>query len=491
MFVFAGLVLLLVASKLQDCLLENCEISKALELDVVEPIDYALKYFLYKRFCGDLKAATLLVLGAPRDNPYATLIVGRSTSHDNMFQLTLTVRNTLLRGVSEDIANKFFENKFNFRELSQLSNLTREEEIRDVMVNVWSMDSVILAKLYYFIESRTIPLGNVIPELKYVAERGEKYAHILLGYAYLYGIGVEKDLDKALEHFWSGRSDRNPSALTGIGRVMMDEECRDDESSINAFKLALTEGNDAEANFCLFLLIDKNNTTEFDQHGYLRNAAYAGYLPAVHQFALHYADQKFYEASNHSLMSVTQFHPTFLELDSKAVKAYLSKNYKKALMIYLFLAEFNLQTALKNAVYILENHDCIDNRDMILFSIYDSLAQSQAEYHRHLGDCYYYGKGVEQSYTQAVSSYLASRKLSSESAYNLAYMYENGLGVPRNLYQALHTLDRYLNKERTYLVRFYALARIYIKIALCVHYIATTVLAIVLISISTAYVFKK
>lgn len=489
MFAFTCLILLSAASKLQVCLLEDCDVHQAFELDAVEPIDYALKYFLHKRFGNDLTTASLLILGAPKENPYATLIVGRSNSYDNMFQLTQSVRNAMLKRVSEGIANMFFENKFNFRELSLLSSLSRED-VRDVLVNVWTMDRTVLSRFYYLLESRTIPLGKAVSELRYMAEKGEKYAHILLGYVYLYGIDVVKDLDRALEHFWSGRSDGSPAALTGIGRVMMDEEYKDEKNAINAFRLALGEGNDPEANFCLFLLTDRSSEAEFDQHGYLSNAAYSGYLPAVYRFALHYAEQRFYDASNHSLMSVTQFHPMFLELDSKAVQAYMSKHYKKALMIYLFLAEFNLPSALKNAVYILERYNCIENRDAILFSIYDSLAQLQTEYHKQLGDCYYYGRGVEQSYTRAVSSYLASRKLSNESAYNLAYMYECGLGVPQNFYQALHTLKRYLNNERTYLVRFYALARIYIKIVLCVHYV-TTLLAIVLVSISTAYIFKK
>jgi len=55
-----------------------------------------------------------------------------------------------------------------------------------------------------------------------------------------------------------------------------------------------------------------------------------------------------------------------------------------------------------------------------------------------LGDLYYYGQGVTQSYPQAVTWYRKGADAGSAHAMaNMGYMYENGYGVGKDLQQAL------------------------------------------------------
>lgn len=55
-----------------------------------------------------------------------------------------------------------------------------------------------------------------------------------------------------------------------------------------------------------------------------------------------------------------------------------------------------------------------------------------------LGDCYYYGNGVEQNYTQAIKWYhKAANQGNTKAQYNLGWCYQNGFGVEKDYINAL------------------------------------------------------
>jgi len=55
-----------------------------------------------------------------------------------------------------------------------------------------------------------------------------------------------------------------------------------------------------------------------------------------------------------------------------------------------------------------------------------------------LGDCYFYGKGVQQDYSEALRWYRdASGGGPCEAAFNVASMYEKGQGVPQDYDEAI------------------------------------------------------
>jgi len=56
-----------------------------------------------------------------------------------------------------------------------------------------------------------------------------------------------------------------------------------------------------------------------------------------------------------------------------------------------------------------------------------------------IGECYYYGHGVEQDYEVAIGQYMKASALGfNEATYQVAHMYENGQGVAQDYTQAMH-----------------------------------------------------
>ena len=55
-----------------------------------------------------------------------------------------------------------------------------------------------------------------------------------------------------------------------------------------------------------------------------------------------------------------------------------------------------------------------------------------------IGDCYYYGRGVDKSYEKAVEYYrIGADKGNAYAQYSLGYCYEQGQGVKSNRYRAI------------------------------------------------------
>lgn len=481
------------ASELEKCLFDECNIAKAKEMPLVDPIDLSIKYFLTKTIDGNKTDALVSALISNINNDYTSLLISRSLDQEGGFKISKVTKNVLLRNVGYQIAKKFYHNKYMFKDPILLSNLNSKSDIKDILINVWTMDEVVLVKFYYLLESRLLNLKDMIKPLEFLVKKKQTYANIILGNCYLYGMGVEQNLDKALEYFYAGKSNKSDvSALVGIGRVMMERKSHTKEEIIQVFKEALAYASDAEANYYLFLLTqDDDDSKIFDEYNYLRDSAYAGYLPAVYKYSIVYANSNFIDASNSSLMSVTQFYPKFQELETKAIEAYQCKRYAQAAIIFLYLSEFNLSNAVVNAIFILEKHNCLDDSDRILLEKYNVLAQTNPKYFTKVGDMYYYGKGAPQSYVDAFSFYLAAKKNSDEGAYNLAYMYEHGLGVPRNLQQAAKIIKKYVTTDTAYLVYYYALFRVYFKIIVANMYIVSAFATLILGFGTSFFVYKS
>lgn len=459
-------------------------------MDIEEPIDYALKYFVLKRFKKDTEKAVFTLLDAPEDNLYCNMILVRSGDIDNYLDIPLSSKNHILQELGAGVADLFFKNKYDFRDLIVLEKAVPPREINDVVKNVWTCDPWVVSKFFIFIETRDIKLENVVDEVMYLAKKGDKQANYLLGAMHLHGIGVERDLDAALEYFWFSGSEESPQSYIGIARVYMDEEHLNEPSAINNLRIALKSGTNPEASYCLHLLTEANSQKGQKGVEYLKAAAYSGYLPAVYKFGVYLTKNNAIEASNTSLNSVMVFHPEMLRYDMLAYECFLKGDYRKALLIYMFLSEFNLPSAIRNAIYLLEKYRLIEHQDALICDIFKELAKTDPKYNKNIGDCYFHGNGVKKSYISAFASYLSSRKFSEEGAYNTAVMYERGLGVPRNLYEAKRIISKYLYNESSYLVRFYSLLRINLKILLYHHYVISTLGILTAVSFSSLFFVK-
>lgn len=454
-------------SEMNKELFDNGNIEKALEMDIKEPIDYALKYFLIKQFKQNTEEAIFTALSAPEDNEFILMLTARSNPQNGKLYLPQNVRISLLKEIAERVSNSFYENKYNFRELVSIQSTETKIDSMDVLKNLKGRDSIIIAKFFYYIDSRVYLLKNVINELKYLASKKDKMAYCFLGQAYLTGTGVEKDLDMAFEYFWAGQDGNRAASLLGIGKILMEPEYKNIPGAISAFKLANSATHDAEIDFRLHILTE--NDKNYEESELLKKAAISGYLPAVQKYTNFYLDQGLNDSAEYSLMSITQYAPFFIKYDEMAFEAYIQKNYKKSCLLYLFLSEFNLKVPIDNCVYLMENHKIFSNQDTLLFDMYKVLSLTNPVYNKKLGDCYFYGNGVEKSLESAFHSYLASKQYSTAGAYCTAYMYEQGIGVAKNLFEAKRIITKNMDRESLYLVKFYSLLRINFKIAISHH----------------------
>lgn len=484
---FSLFFLLLKASKLQTCIFDKCDIETALKMEIEEPIDYALKYFLFKRFEKDNEKAAYILLNTPEDNIYANLIICRSNEIENYLEIPIRVKNNILANLASNIAKEFFFNKYQFKDLVVLDKTISPLEIKDVLINIWTLNPQIIAKFFIYIETRDLKLENVVNEIEFLAKNGEKQANCLLGTMYSRGIGVPKNLDKALEHLWYSGVEDSPVSYVALARAYMEDEILNIPLALQYIHSALKTGANPEASYCQYIISLRNNEKDLDA---LKAAAYAGYLPAVYEFGLYLSENDAIESGNYSINSILPYHPEIIRFGDMAYEAYLMGNYKKAFMIYLFLFEFNLPVVTKNFIYLLGKFKSIPQQDIISCDIFMSLAKTDPRYNKDVGDCYFGGLGVKQSYSSAFSSYLSSRKFSEEGAYNTAFMYEYGIGVTRNLYEARRIIEKYIVNEATYLVKVYSLIKINIKILMYHHRILFTSLILTIIT-WCSFVFKR
>lgn len=461
-------------------LFDRGNIDGALEMELKDPIDYALKYFLLKQFKNEIDKAIFTSLSAQETNDTILLLMARANSQDGALHLSHNARVTILKNLGEKISTQFFENKYMFRDLTSLESMNNRLDAQDVLKNLRGRDELVISKFFYYIETRTYLLKDIIPELEYLADKGIQNAFYFLGQAYLTGSGVEKDIDKAFEYFWASRTATKSAAFLGIGKILMQPEYNYPEEAINSFKLAKGDIQDSEVDYCLHLLVEQANNVDFKDCEYLRRAAIAGYLPAVQKYTSHYIDEGMLDSALFSLISITQYSPFFIEYDDKAFNYFQNKDYHKACLIYLFLAEFNLPVAISNSIFLMENHKLFNNQNSILFRLYKLLALTNPSYNKKLGDCYYYGLGVEQSFESAFYSYAASKRYNTEGAYCAAYMLQEGLGIPRNLFEAKRIILKYLNSESLYLVKLYSYVIVTLKIILLYYKIHLAVVSTIL-----------
>jgi TPR repeat protein len=113
-----------------------------------------------------------------------------------------------------------------------------------------------------------------------------------------------------------------------------------------------------------------------------------------------------------------------------------------------------------------KNFSFIDKNDLIY---YCNKKLTDMGYKTNLieqGNCYYYGTGVDQSYEDAFAFYLSAYlNRNAEGAYSLSYIYENGLGVKKNLYKSIKFLsDVNRFESKAYLLVWYVFVKLCIKI---------------------------
>lgn len=115
---------------------------------------------------------------------------------------------------------------------------------------------------------------------------------------------------------------------------------------------------------------------------------------------------------------------------------------------------------------------------LILLKLYQ---QNPLSYLNKIGDCYFYGNGISQSYQSAAAYYmLSASKLEAEGLVNISYMYEKGLGVEKDIFKAYKYLKKLSVDDKTYLLVYYAnLCFIFRLVVLNVYFVVSLITGVI------------
>jgi hypothetical protein len=170
------------------------------------------------------------------------------------------------------------------------------------------------------------------------------------------------------------------------------------------------------------------------------------------------------------LSVICDYSEDLCKLQEKAEEEFLMKNYKQSLFNLLLACEMGSSHSTHNALYILETHQgLIENQSERIYELNQRLTNMGYKTNLvRMGDCYFYGKGVKQSFKDAFAFYLsASMNNSAEGCYSLSYMYEYGLGCEKSLKDAVKYAIKMSNTENNaYLLFWYLAVRLVFKILL-------------------------
>nr|XP_048698565.1 protein sel-1 homolog 2 isoform X5 [Caretta caretta] len=127
--------------------------------------------------------------------------------------------------------------------------------------------------------------------------------------------------------------------------------------------------------------------------------------------------------------------------------AYQDGNIDSSLIQYALLAEMGYEVAQSNSAFILESEQVkiLSNDQMYPLALLlwnRAAAQGNAFARVKTGDYHFYGYGTKKDYVTAAIHYsLAVDHHIAQAMFNLAYMYEHGLGIPEDIHLAKRWYD--------------------------------------------------
>uniref|UniRef100_A0A8C0IMS8 SEL1L2 adaptor subunit of SYVN1 ubiquitin ligase n=1 Tax=Chelonoidis abingdonii TaxID=106734 RepID=A0A8C0IMS8_CHEAB len=154
-----------------------------------------------------------------------------------------------------------------------------------------------------------------------------------------------------------------------------------------------------------------------------------------------------------SCQNAVELYRSVCELGSWSEKfltayfAYQDGNIDSSLIQYALLAEMGYEVAQSNSAYILESEQVkiLSNDQMYPLALLlwnRAAAQGNAFARVKTGDYHFYGYGTKRDYVTAAIHYsLAVDHHIAQAMFNLAYMYEHGLGIPKDIHLAKRWYD--------------------------------------------------
>lgn len=264
-----------------------------------------------------------------------------------------------------------------------------------------------------------------------------------LGEMHLYGLGVPKDPKRAFKYFRKGTKGNSPIAKNGLGILYRDgiEVQQDLNEALKLFIQAADDGL-AEAQYNAGCLLHKLHPLTHDDKSmaYLAQAFHQGYVLAQFEMAKRNMNNLMLCMFNVILLrTVVENGPEML-LFEEAYQDYKEGDPEVALSKYIFLADHGHQMAQFNAAKILLEAKSY-RRAMVY--LHRSANQGNVQARLQFGDLFYYGHGLPRP--DLITAFLAYKeafaKNSPQASFNLAYMYQHGLGVPKDLLLARRFYD--------------------------------------------------
>nr|KAF6472437.1 SEL1L2 adaptor subunit of ERAD E3 ligase [Molossus molossus] len=328
---------------------------------------------------------------------------------------------------------------------------------------------------------------------KYLAERGDVHVQVSLGQLHLIGRkGLDQDYQKALYYFLKAAKAGSANAMAFIGKMYLEGNDAAPQNNATAFKyfsMAANKGNAIGLHgLGLLYFYGKGVPVNYAEAlKYFQKAAEKGWPNAQFQLGFMYysgsgvwkdyklAFKYFYMASQsgqplaiyylaemyatgtgvlRSCRTAVELYKGVCELGHWAEKfltayfAYRDGDIDSSLVQYALLAEMGYEVAQSNSAFILESEKVkiIEKEKMYPMALLlwnRAAIQGNAFARVKIGDYHYYGYGTKKDYQTAATHYsIAAHKYhSAQAMFNLAYMYEHGLGISKDIHLARRLYD--------------------------------------------------
>ncbi len=288
-------------------------------------------------------------------------------------------------------------------------------------------------------------------------EHGDAESHNGLGIMHRDGLGVPKDMKKAAAYFEAAASNQVPHADSCVNLAKIMYDMGELDSATKWFRMGLTMGNPFEAFYYLAKL-------------------------AAHRFDHAPRDIESCRSATNGFKRVVERGDWDNPVFHIAERAWRSGHREKALLGWTMAGERGYEAAQNNVAWILDRDKQLlrvpfldgsraerSATDKIaLLQWTRSAAQDNVDALVKLGDYYFRGYGTNASYARAASCYQAAadRQVSALAYWNMGWMYEAGLGVPR---QDFYLAKRYydmaweVNQKEAYFAVLLSLIRLHAR----------------------------
>nr|XP_027776946.1 protein sel-1 homolog 2 isoform X1 [Marmota flaviventris] len=328
---------------------------------------------------------------------------------------------------------------------------------------------------------------------KFLAERGDVQIQVSLGQLHLIGRkGLDQDYYKALYYFLKAAKAGSANAMAFIGKMYLEGNAAAPQNNATAFKyfsMAASKGNAIGLHgLGLLYFYGKGVPVNYAEAlKYFQKAAEKGWPNAQFQLGFMYysgsgvwkdyklAFKYFYLASQsgqplaiyylaemyatgtgvlRSCRTAVELYKGVCELGHWAEKfltayfAYKDGDIDSSLVQYALLAEMGYEVAQSNSAFILESKKAkiLEKEKMYPMALLlwnRAAIQGNAFARIKIGDYHYYGYGTKKDYETAATHYsiAADKYQSAQAMFNLAYMYEHGLGIAKDIHLARRLYD--------------------------------------------------